>query len=217
MSKHETPTLSAQTRDRLGSRYSQRLRKAGRLPAVIYGHKSNPLAVSLDEKETLTILKHGAHVINIRMGDGPAETCLVKDLQFGYLGDNVIHVDLARVDLDEEVDVNVHIHFVGAPESAKKPGAILTYDFTELEVRCKVRDIPEEIRVDLSNMTELFQVKDIKLPEGILCPLSPDAVVARIGFVAEEAEGEAAAADAGATPAQPEVLTAKKDDAEAKA
>jgi large subunit ribosomal protein L25 len=216
MSKHETPTLSAQTRERLGSRYSQRLRKEGRLPAVIYGHKSNPVAVSLDEKETLTILKHGTHVINIKMGEGPAETCLVKDLQFGYLGDNVIHVDLARVDLDEEVEVNVHLHYIGTPESAKKPGAILTYDITELEVRCKVRDIPEEIRVDLSLMGEIFLVKELKLPPGVKPLLSPESAVARIGFVAEEVTAEAAEATA-TVAAQPEVLTAKKEEPEAKA
>jgi large subunit ribosomal protein L25 len=213
MSKHETPTLAAQTRERLGSRYSQRLRKSGRLPAVIYGHKSNPVAVHLDEKETIGLLKHGVHVINVSVEGGSTETCLVKDLQFGYLGDNVIHVDLARVDLDEEVEVHVHLHFVGSPESAKKPGAILTYDITELEITCKVRDIPEEIRVDISVMSDLFCVKDLKLPENIRCELDSETVIARIGFVAEEAAtGEAA--ETGAASTQPEVITAKKEEGE---
>ncbi len=212
MSKHETPTINAQNRDRLGSRYAQRLRKSGRLPAVIYGHQSNPVAVHLDEKETLGLLHHGVHVLNVSIEGGQTETCLVKDLQFGYLGDNVIHVDLARVDLDEEVEVHVHLSFFGTPASSKKPGAILTHDITELEIVCKVRDIPDDLRVDLTSMEDMFCVSDLKLPEGIRCELDPETVIARIGFVAEEvATGEAA--EAGAV-TQPEVITAKKEEGE---
>ncbi len=106
--------------------------------------------VSVDDKEMLRHLRHGAHVLNLDIEGSGSETCLVKDLQFGYLGDDVIHVDFARVDLDEEVTVNVHLHFVGESEAARKPGSILSHDLTELEVICKVNAIPEEIRVDLS-------------------------------------------------------------------
>ena len=94
---HDTPTISATSRERTGTRYSQRLRKQGRLPAVIYGHKKTPISVSVDEKEILTLLHSGAHVLEVKVEGGSKETCLVKDLQFGYLGDNVIHVDFARV------------------------------------------------------------------------------------------------------------------------
>ena len=101
---HETPTISAEKRERLGSRYAQRLRKSGRLPAVIYGHGSDPVSVSVDEKTTLAHLHHGRHVLNVEIDGEDAETCLVKDLQFGWLGDDLIHVDLTRVNLDQEVD-----------------------------------------------------------------------------------------------------------------
>src|SRR5688572_21056032 len=163
----ETPTLNATPRERLGTRYSQRLRKSGRLPGVIYGHKANPVAISVDEKETLTVLKRGAHVINVAIEGHQPETCLIKDLQFGYLGDNVIHVDFARVDLNEEVEVNVHLRFTGVPESAKKPGSILTHPMSQLEVVCKVSDIPSEIKVDLSKMEDVFTVAEIQLPPGV--------------------------------------------------
>lgn len=207
---HDTPTLEAQRRDRLGSRYAKRLRSAGRLPAVIYGHGSQPLSVTVDEKAMLTALKHGSHVVNVQV-DGATETCLVKDLQFGYLGDNVIHVDLARVNLDEVVTVNVAIHFVGAPESAKKAGNIVTHDYAQLEVRCKVRDIPEDIRIDLSMVMSgtTLTIGEIKLPAGVTSILPSDAILARVTTLQEESSGEAVTAEAAATP---EIITAKKDE-----
>lgn len=205
---HATPTVIARKRDRLGSRYTQRVRREGRLPAVIYGHKSDPVPVTLDEKETLGLLRHGAHVLNVQIEGGETETCLVKELQFGYLGDNVIHVDLARVDLDEEVNVSIHLRFVGVPEGAKKPGTIVNYDITELPVICKVRDIPEEIKVDLSHMGDTFLAKEIALPAGVRVDLDADDIIARIELIAELVEGEAAAVEG--TAVQPEVITEKK-------
>ncbi len=210
---HDTPTISATSRERTGTRYSQRLRKQGRLPAVIYGHKKTPLSVSIDEKEILILLHGGAHVLEVKIEGGSKETCLVKDLQFGYLGDNVIHVDFARVDLDEEVTVNVHLNFTGEPELAKKAEAILSHDITELEVICKVNAIPEEIRVDLTVMGEdtLFTVGQIELPAGLKATADPELPVCHISFIhQEEAEGEEVEVDSGA--AEPEVITEAKSD-----
>jgi large subunit ribosomal protein L25 len=215
----QRPTIKASRRDRLGTRYASRLRKAGQLPAVIYGHKSNPIAVSVDAKETITHLEHGLHVMDVALDGGKAETCLVKELQFGYLGDNVIHIDFARVDLDEMVEVKVHLKFIGTPESAKATGAVLTFDITDLEVRCKVRDIPEEVRVDISAMEDLFLVKQIQLPAGVVPAVDPEKIVAHISFVAEEviAAPEAAAVET-AVAAEPEVISeTKRKEAEAAA
>lgn len=207
--KHETPTIAAQPRPRVGSKYAQRLRKQGKLPGVIYGHKANPVPIAIDEKDTISVLKRGAHVVNVAIEGAPPETCLVKDLQFGYLGDNLIHVDFARVDLNEEVEVNVHLRFVGAPEAAKKPGSILTHPMSDLEVVCRVADIPSEIKVDLSKMEDVFTVGDVVLPEGVRTKVPPHHIVAQVSFIAEEvAAPEAAEVAAAAT--EPEVITEKK-------
>ncbi|MHC4947590.1 MAG: 50S ribosomal protein L25 [Planctomycetota bacterium] len=206
----DTPTLQAQRRDRTGTRYAQRLRQAGRLPAVIYGHKTDPVAVSVDAKELLGLLTHGAHVINVDVDDAASEMCLVKDIQFGYLGDDVIHADFTRVNLDEEVHVHVHLHFVGEPASAQRAGAILRHDQTELEVVCKVSDIPEEIKVDQSGMDLTLTVGEIELPPGLRAAASPETLVASVTFVhaVEEPTGEEVevAADA----AEPEVISESK-------
>ena len=209
MSK-ETPVLVAKKRDKLGTRYSRRLRAAGQLPANLYGHGSMPVPISLDEHATLYALKNGAHVLALKFEDGATDTVLVKDLQFGYLGDNVIHMDLACVNLDEVVTVKVHLSFVGQPEAAKKPGAIVTHDMPEIEISCKVRDIPEEIKIDLSSMQgEILSVSQLRLPAGVTAASDANAAVIRVQFMKDEAEGEAAAPAAAAAP---EVTTAKKEE-----
>jgi len=205
----ETPTLEAHVRDRLGSRYAKRLRATGRMPAVIYGHGEAPLAVSLDAKETLRHLHHGSHVFRV-VTDRGEETCLVKDLQFGHLGDDVIHVDLTRVDLDEEVDVQVHLEFVGAPAAAAKAGVVLTHVLNQIEVRCRVRAIPESIRVDLEKMEgDALTVGDLSLPEGCVAKTPAEDAVAHLEHVGETSEGEATEADAATSP---EVLTSRKEE-----
>ena len=212
----KTPSITATTRERTGSRYAQRLRKQGRLPAVIYGHRTDPVSISVDEKEMLTHLKHGTHVLSLNVEGGSKETCLVKELQFGYLGDNVIHVDFARVDLDEEVHVHVHLNFVGEPASARKTGAILSHDLTELEVICRVNEIPDEIKVDLNLMGEatVLTVSEVPLPPGLRATTNPSTPVAHISFVhKEEAVGEEVEVVPGAE--EPEVITdVKSDEAE---
>ena len=210
MSK-ETPVLVAKKREKLGTRYTRRLRAAGELPANLYGHGSEPMAISLNEHETIYALKKGAHVLALKFESGETDTVLVKDLQFGYLGDNVIHMDLARVNLDEIVTVKVHLSFVGQPEAARKPGAIIVYDMPDIELSCKVRDIPEEIKTDLSQLAgEALTVGMLKLPAGVTPVAGKEETILRIQIMKEEAAaGEAAAPAAGAAP---EVLTAKKEE-----
>jgi large subunit ribosomal protein L25 len=211
---HETPSIQAVPRERTGSRYAQRLRKAGRLPAVIYGHQTQPVAVSVDELEIINLIRHGAHAMNIDIEGGATETCLVKDLQYGFLGDNVIHVDFTRVDFDEEVAVNVHIAYVGTPHEAQKADAILQHDITELPVRCAVKAIPEDIKVDLSKMegTQLT-AGEIPLPDGVALGVDPSTLVTSVSFVRAHVEvGEEAEVETDT--AEPEVITEAKAEGE---
>lgn len=188
---HETPTVPAEVRERTGTRYAQRLRSAGKMPAVVYGHKQDPVAISVDAKEMLQMLERGMRVFELKVGGGAVETVLVKDLQFGYLGDDVVHIDFARVDLTEEVTVNVHLAFVGTPPAAKAAGAILQIDHNEIPVKTTVANIPEEIRIDLSEMEGThFEAGQVELPAG--CTLAEDSSISilHIQTVAAEAEGE---------------------------
>lgn len=217
--KHTTPTILAQPRPKLGSIASRRLRGAGRLPAVIYGRGQAPETISLDGKEMLAHLKHGMHVLTVEIEGAGPQTVLVKELQFGYLGDDVVHVDLTRVGMEDEVRVRVHLNFVGLPKSATHAGAILTHDLTDLEVICRVDSIPGEIKVDLGAMGDanVLTVSSLALPPGVRTAAAPDTVVAHVSYVKREESAVGEEVAVAATPAEPEVITARKETAEAEA
>ncbi|MDA0803933.1 MAG: 50S ribosomal protein L25 [Planctomycetota bacterium] len=205
---HKTPSIEAALRERIGTRYARRVRQTGQLPAVIYGHGTAPTSVSVNEKQIVTALKQNQHVVELAIAGGATETCLVKELQFGFLGDNLIHVDFTRVNLDERVTVKVHLHWYGTPELAKKPGHVLTHDQSEIEVTCKVSDIPSELRVDLGKVmhSHNLHASDITLPAGVSIT-HPKLIIARVEEIFDAAPAEAAAPGTGA---EPEVIKAKK-------
>ena len=107
----DIPTLETTARDKTGSRYSARLREAGQIPAVVYGHKQDPVHVAVDAQVITGLLHENTQLVNAQVA-GKTEPCLIKDIQWDYLGDHIIHVDLARVDLSEEVEVEVVDAFV---------------------------------------------------------------------------------------------------------
>jgi len=196
---NKTPQVKIELREKLGTRYAQRLRKNGRLPASVYGSGSDPLSVSVDEKEIITYLRRGTHVMELDNGDGSPATVLVKDLQFGYLGDNLIHIDFARVNLTQIVRVNSKLDIVGQPTQSTEPGAILEIIRPEIEIECMVKDIPGAITVDLSTVEEVFTIGDLILPEGVKATLDEARHIAHITIVQEEEEevvvGEAVEGD----------------------
>ncbi|MDA1008498.1 MAG: 50S ribosomal protein L25 [Planctomycetota bacterium] len=204
----ETPVIPSQKRERLGTRYARRDRKLGQLPAVVYGHGTAPSSITVNEKAILAALNAGRHVVELVSEGSAKETCLVKQLQFGFLGDNVIHIDFTRVNLDEIVTVKVHIEFYGEPEAARKSGNVLTHDQADLEVSCAVRDIPEFIRLDLGRImkNDILHGRDITLPAGVTL-VHPDIIIARVSEVLVAEAAEATGAEA---LTEPEVLTAKK-------
>ena len=187
---HEAPVVQVELREKLGTTYARRLRKSGRLPATIYGKGSDPVSVSVDEREIITHLQAGNHVIELDNGDGSPATVLVKDLQFGYLGDNLIHVDFARVDLKQVVTIKMSLDIVGQPTNASAAGAVLEVPRPEIEIECMVKDIPESIRVDLSTVEEVFTIGDLELPEGVKAVLDPERHIAHVTIVAEAEETE---------------------------
>lgn len=193
---NETPQIKVELREKLGTRYAKRLRKGGRLPASIYGAGSDPISVSVDEKEIIRHLHRGSHVMELDNGDGSPATVLVKELQFGYLGDNVIHVDFTRVNLTQIVTVNAKLEISGKPTKASDAGAMLEIIRPEIEIECMVKDIPGTIPVDLTTVEEVFTIGDLQLPDGVKATLDEARHIAHVTIVKEEevevegAEGE---------------------------
>lgn len=212
---HETPTLTAESRERTGTRYSNRLRKAGKLPVVIYGHGQEPQHLAVDGETFVERLLGGAHLFELKIDSGKTETCLVKDLQYDFLGDHIIHADLARVDLNEEVHVAVPILIKGQDKSpgCKAAGAIFEHPMTDLEVACKANAIPEEVVVDVSELeaNSSITASQVELPAGVALVTDGDAVVAMVHVKKEEEEVEETPAESAAG-AEPEVITERKEE-----
>ena len=217
---HETPVVKVELRNRLGTTYARRLRKNGRLPATIYGQGNDPISVSVDEKEIIHHLTSGSHVIGLDNGDGSPATVLVKDLQFGYLGDNLIHLDFTRVNLTQVVTVKISLEIVGQPTSLSEAGAVLEIPRPEIEIECMVKDIPESIRVDLTTVEEIFTIADLELPEGVRATLDPERHIAHVTIVQEiEEVVEEVSIDGeeGAEEATPEVISETTEEPESEA
>ncbi|MCE9589563.1 MAG: 50S ribosomal protein L25 [Planctomycetes bacterium] len=209
MAKREIPKIKVEPRPRIGSRYATRLRKGGQLPAVIYGHKKDPVHVAVNEEEMHELLHRNTHLLEV-MIDSRSEPCLVRDVQWDHMGSEILHVDLARVDLNERVTVEVELVLTGDAVGLKEVGAFIEQQLKALPVQCLVTEIPDNIKVDVGHLKvdESVTVGQIKLPEGVTTKTSPDAIVAAIHIVKEEIV-EVVAPEAGS---EPEVIGKKLEE-----
>ena len=207
----ETPTLQANTREKLGTRYTTRLRKEGRLPAVVYGHGEDPAHVEFDAKAFNEAVHTGAHVYDVTI-DGKTDHCLLKAVQWDYMGREIIHADFTRVDLTEEVEVQVELVLTGEPKAAQASGVVLEHPITEITVKCAANKIPDNIEVDITDVTDEapIHVSDVTLPAGLTLISDGEGIVAQISVV----KVKAAAEDEDGS-AEPEVIEkGKAEDAE---
>ncbi len=202
--------LKATNRDDLGTRKSRRLRKAGKIPAIIYGHKKDAVAVTLEKHDIELVVLHGQRMIEIDL-DGRTENVLLKDVQYDTFGQHVLHVDLTRVNLDERVQVTVPIVLRGTPAGAKEDG-VLNQITSELSIECVVTSIPEDIRASVAelNVGDSLLVKDLSLPEGATVLDDPETTVCTVTIIAEEVEEVEVAEGA----AEPEVIGEKPEEGE---
>ena len=164
------PKLPVDERPDLGTRAAIKLRRSGRLPLVIYGHKQDAIHVSADRKVLTDLLHQHTRLVEVSVGVGPqVEPCLVKEVQWDHLGSTILHVDLTRVDLNEKVSVEIELVLVGEPKGTKQAGAYLEHPVTRVEVECLATQIPENIRVDVSELDvgDSLAAGAISLPEGV--------------------------------------------------
>jgi len=197
--------LKATKRDERGSRKATYLRRAGKVPGVIYGHQLATTPVALDMGEIRTALAHRERLLEIQL-EGQSENVLVKDVQYDTFGDKILHIDLARVNLDELIEVTVPVVLRGTPAGAVE-GGVLQQLHADVTIEVKVRDLPEDIRVSVADMKvgARLLAKDLPLPAGAKLLDDPETIVATVSVVAEEAE-----ASAGEETTQPEVITERK-------
>src|SRR3954467_1627061 len=207
----QTAQLTAKVRGELGSRRNKRFGDSGFVPGVIYGHKEDVVPVTLPKIELVKHLNHGAHLFALAL-DGKNENVLVKDVQYDHLGIEVLHVDFARVDLNERVEVTIPLVLKGEPKGEAE-GGVLQQIVADLQIECLVTQIPTDIKHNVSDMAlnTVLHIKDLQLPPGVRALQDEDLIVATVREIAEEAPAEV---EAGA--AEPEVI-GKAEEGEAAA
>lgn len=204
---NKTLALEAQTREHIGSKASARVRKEGRIPAIVYGHRQQPVTISLDAHDFVEGLHHGHRLMDVKI-DGKTQKMLVKDLQYDHLGRDVIHVDLMRIDVTETVHVTVPIEVKGTAKGIAGGGFVEAHA-DRLEIACQAAKIPDVIVVPVKEMKvgDIIHAGDIALPEGVSLVSPADTIIVTCHAMAvartteEIEEGE---------PTAPEVITEKK-------
>ena len=191
----KTLQLVAKIREHTGSKTAARERKQGRIPAIVYCHKQEPVAFSLDAHNLVEGLHHGHRLMDVQIGK-TTQKMLVKDLQYDHLGKDIIHIDLVRVDITETVKVTVPIELKGIAKGTSE-GGIITEHADHIEIECQAANIPESIVVSVKDLEigDTVHASDIELPAGAKLSSSPEMLLVTCSMVtaakvAEEIEAE---------------------------
>ena len=194
-----------------GSRVSRKLRKQGRIPAIIYGHKQAPVPIAIGRDAVWEMIKKSTHLAELNLGT-TTETVLVRDVQWDHLGKEIIHLDFARVNVDESIETDVRLDFRGIAKGTADGGS-LEVIVHELRVTCRANAIPDSLKVDISNigLDEGIHVKDLTLPAGVTVDADPELLL--IHVVTRAAAPEAAPGE-GEGPSQPEVIKPERKEKE---
>ena len=208
--------LVADSRDGVqGKGASRRLRRSGKVPAILYGGHQEPKQLILDHQNLLSLLvneKFFSTILSLKV-DGQTQAAILKDVQRHPAKNQILHMDLQRVMENEQIRMTIPLHFKGASVSpgVKTQGGVVSHLLNEVEVSCLPKDLPEALEIDLSTMeiNQMRRLSDLTLPEGVslvaLAHGRDEAIVSIHHPRAEEAEAPAAAAAAapaaGAAPA----------------
>jgi large subunit ribosomal protein L25 len=201
--------LKTEGRTGRGGRDAARLRKAGRVPAVVYGHKQTPAAITISRDELAGALRHHARTVELLI-DGKPETVLIQEVQHDHLGTGLVHVDFRRVSKDERVRTVVDIELRGTAPGATG-GGVLDQPLHRIHIECPAMSIPESVRVRIDSLLlgQAIHVKELDLPAGVTALDDPDLVVVQVK------QQQVAAVEPTALPAEgtaePEVITKKKE------
>lgn len=208
----ESFRVKAKVRTELGTRASRRIRRAGLIPAVVYGSSQETLPLLVNPKDLLTILNsetgHNS-IFSLEIDGHGKQNVLIKDWRFEPVKSTLLHADFLRIAMDKPIQVTVSVHTVGEPEGVKLQGGILEIVLRDIEIECLPVDIPDHIVVDVSTLVfgTNIRVSDLQVSPKIKILSEPHLTVAHITSVKEEkpvvevVEGAAPVA-----PAEPEVI-----------
>ncbi len=165
--------LTAEVRKDKGKGASRRLRRSGKIPAIMYGAGEPPLPLVLDHDAVVHNLENEAfysHILDIDV-EGKNVQAVLKDIQRHTHKPTVLHIDLQRIDAAEKLRMHVPLHFIGEEQAVgvKKSGGVISHLMMDVEITCLPKDLPEYIEVDVSNLglNETVHLSDIQLPAGV--------------------------------------------------
>jgi len=219
----ETNVLEAQARKPGTKNEARRVRRDGKIPAVVYGAGKDSLPISVDPRVVSRILNSetGHNTIFDLALNGEKTKAMIVDWQYEPIKGRLLHIDLKRIALDKVLRVSVPIFLEGEAAGVKQEGGILEQMLREVEIECLPADIPSHIDVDVSHLTfgKVLRVSDLPHSEKLKFLTDANQPVAHVTSVKEEVvvTPEAAAADATAAPAEPEVIKKGKQETEEEA
>jgi large subunit ribosomal protein L25 len=216
----EQNLLEAQTREAGSKNDARKVRRGGKIPAVVYGAGKDSVAVTVDPRHVLRILhSETGHntIFDLSLATGERAKAMIVDWQYEPIKGTLLHIDLKRIALDKVLKVSVPIILVGESAGVKQEGGIMEQMLREVEIECLPGDIPSHIDADVSELTfgKVLRVSELPHSDKIKFITDANQPVAHVTSVKEEvvATPDAAAADA-AAPAEPEVIKKGKQDAE---
>lgn len=200
-------TLEVQIRENLGTQNTRRLRAAGAVPGVLYGHGQPNVCLTLSSEALEAAIRHGSRLVNLT--GAVAERAFVRDLQWDTFGLHLMHVDLTRVSEHEMVEVTVSIELRGEAPGVRE-GGVIQHLIHQLEIECEVGLIPDKLHVNINHLKlgDTITVGQVAVPAGTKVALDADEVVVQCVMPTEESE-EAAGEG---TPAEPELIGRKKEE-----
>ncbi len=209
----EIVKVKAQIRLENGTKAAKKLRKTGMVPCVVYGHKENPVSISAGYKELMKLVKQGVRLVDLET-QGKLEKALIREVQWDYLGSDIVHVDFSRVSADEKIHITVPLELKGTAPGLLS-GGVLDMPMHTIHIECLVLNIPDVIKINVSELQVggVIHVRELVVPEGVKFLAEPDAVVIQIvSAKAEVAASSLMEPVAGAT--EPEVIKKAKPEAE---
>lgn len=207
--------LTIRKREGQGKGPARRLRRAGQVPAILYGG-AGPVNVTVDPLDIFRII-HGregsTQLLKVTLEGTPGtRMAIIRDMQLDPVSEDLVHVDLQEVAMDKAIQVSVAIHHVGDAIGVRETFGILEMILREVQVSCLPSAIPEFLEVDVSNLAigDVFTVKDLQAPPGVRILNDPNQAVVTVAPPAAEEVAAPVAAVAEVVPAEPEVLTERK-------
>jgi len=190
------------------------LRRAGQLPAVLYGHnfETTPILLDLHEATVTLARTSGSQLVTINL-DGKELATLVREKQRNYVKNLLLHIDFQVVSLTEKIRANVPVFLDGISSAVKDFNGVVVHTINQIEVEAFPQDLPERFTIDLSTLSSIGDaifVRDLVLPEGVIIHTNPDEVIVNVTGVVQEAEE----VEELAGPAEPEVIEKGKKEEE---